>query len=641
MATSPPILHLAHVHLSFGGTPLLQDASLSLGRDDRLSLVGRNGSGKSTLLKMAAGLIEPDAGEVFVQPGCVVRYLAQNPQFDSARNIADIVLADIFDNEDRQKAHQLMADLNLAGVRRIGELSGGEMRRVALAQAMACQPDILLLDEPTNHLDLPSIEWLEQALRTMPAAMVLVSHDRRFLSNMSRQTIWLDRGQTYDTGRPFAEFENWRDKFLEEEEQAQARLSQKIAREEDWMRYGVTARRKRNVRRVKELVSLRQKKTDQAVNMALTGLAVREAEASGKLVVKFDQVSFAYDDQPIVDNLSFTFNRGDRIGIIGPNGSGKTTLLKLILGDLAPSQGRIRTGKRLEKLVLDQSRSGIKKDWTIKDALTDGSGDLVHIGEETVHVIGYMKAFLFHPIQMRTPAHILSGGELARLLLARGLRHPSNFLVMDEPTNDLDLETLDLMQEMLAEYQGTIILVSHDRDFLDRSVTHLLVSEGEGQWVAHAGGYSQLAQKWALDKKAKTAKDKTGSGPSAKGPSSKTKPTPGKQTLSKETSHTATGGTTGNEASEEGRAWQDKPGLRGGRLSYMQSYKLERLPADIERLAAEIVAIEQQLADGKFFERDPQGFTAQANQLATLKEERQRCEDEWIELEILRESLAG
>lgn len=398
MSAAPPILHLSHISLSFGGKALLEDASLSLGRGDRVSLVGRNGSGKSTLLKIAAGQIDPDAGDVFIQPGCVVRYLAQSPEFDGARTISDIVLQDIFDNDDRQKAHQLMADLNLTGSALIGTLSGGELRRVALAQAMACQPDVLLLDEPTNHLDLPSIEWLEQALRSLPAAMILVSHDRRFLSNMARQTIWLDRGHTHDTGRPFNEFEAWRDKFLDEEATAQARLSQKIAREEDWLRYGVTARRKRNVRRVRDLVALRQQRTDQSTTQALTGLNVREADASGKLVVKFDQVSFSYDGRPIVDNLSFTFNRGDRIGIIGPNGSGKTTLLKLILGDLQPNQGRIRIGKRLEKLVLDQARSGIKKDWTIKDALTDGSGDLVHIGEETVHVIGYMKAFLFHPI---------------------------------------------------------------------------------------------------------------------------------------------------------------------------------------------------------------------------------------------------
>ncbi len=604
MASAPPILHLAHLSLSYGGTPLLSDASLSLGREDRISLVGRNGSGKSTLLKIAAGLIEPDAGDVFVQPGCVVRYLAQSPEFDPKLTISDVVLSDIFDNEDRQKAHQLMADLFLQGEAQIGNLSGGELRRVALAQAMACQPDVLLLDEPTNHLDLPSIEWLEQALRTMPSAMVLVSHDRRFLSNMGRQTIWLDRGKTVDTARPFHEFEAWRDKYLDEEAQAQARLTQKIAREEDWMRYGVTARRKRNVRRVKELAALRQKKSDQNVNQALTGLAVHEAEASGKLVVKFDQVSFAYGDQPIIDNLSFTFNRGDRIGIVGPNGSGKTTLLKLILGDLEPSAGRIRTGKRLEKLVLDQSRSGIKKDWTIKDALTDGSGDLVHIGDETIHVIGYMKAFLFHPIQMRTPAHILSGGELARLLLARGLRHPSNFLVMDEPTNDLDLETLDLMQEMLADYQGTIILVSHDRDFLDRSVTHLLVAQGDGQWVVHAGGYSQWHEKFAADKKAAQGKKSSAASQVAKPPS---------------------------EANPSGG--------RAERLSYMQKYKLENIPKELAALSEQIATIEKQLDDPHYFERDPEGFAENAKQLAQLNQDRAALEEEWLELEILRETL--
>ena len=609
MSTAPPILHLSHLSLSYGGKALLEDASLSLGRGDRVSLVGRNGSGKSTLLKIAAGQIEPDAGDVFVQPGCVVRYLAQSPEFDGARTISDIVLQDIFDNDDRQKAHQLMADLNLTGSALIGTLSGGELRRVALAQAMACQPDVLLLDEPTNHLDLPSIEWLEQALRTLPAAMVLVSHDRRFLSNMARQTIWLDRGHTHDTGRPFNEFEAWRDKFLDEEATAQARLSQKISREEDWLRYGVTARRKRNVRRVRDLVALRQQRTDQSTTQALTGLNVREADASGKLVVKFDQVSFSYDGRPIVDNLSFTFNRGDRIGIIGPNGSGKTTLLKLILGDLQPTQGRIRIGKRLEKLVLDQARSGIKKDWTIKDALTDGSGDLVHIGEETVHVIGYMKAFLFHPIQMRTPAHILSGGELARLLLARGLRHPSNFLVMDEPTNDLDLETLDLMQEMLSDYQGTILLVSHDRDFLDRSVTHVLVADGDGHWTVHAGGYSEMVASAAAQKSQRRGKAAPSTKPKGDSP----------------------------KASDDPSADVSAP--RRDRLSYIQKYKLEHLPQEIERFTHDIAQIEQKMADPEFFMRDPDGFAQAANQLSVLKSEREQIENEWLELELIREEL--
>lgn len=597
MSTNPPLLHVSDIGLSFGGQALLDGATLSVGRGARICLVGRNGSGKSTLLKIAAGLMEPDRGEVFVQPGIIVRYLAQNPQFSEQKTIGDIVLADIFDNEDRQKGHQIMADLHLDRDRKMTGLSGGELRRVALAQALACQPDILLLDEPTNHLDLPGIEWLEMVLRQHLAALVLVSHDRTFLTNMADQTVWLDRGQTHVTGVRFDKFEDWRDRFIEQEALAQEKLDRKIAREDDWLRHGVTGRRRRNVRRVKELFDLRQQQSQYRGPTGAVTLNGPDADSSSKLVAKFDAVSKVVGDKRIIRDLSFILARGNRLGIVGPNGAGKTTLIKLLTGDLEPDSGSIRRGKKLEPLILDQARSGIKKDWTIKDALTDGAGDLVSIGEETMHVIGYMQAFLFHPSQMRTPATILSGGEQARLLLARGLRRPSNFLIMDEPTNDLDLETLDLLQEMLATYAGTIVLVSHDRDFLDRTVTHILAAEGEGNWVLYAGGYSDMVRQRKPVELAGAAK----------------------------------------KVEKKDAPSRDRS-QRKVRLSYKQTYRLERLPTEIEDLRAAIAACETQMADPEFYAKDPQSFSSIAQQLAEHRSALTRAEEEWLELEILREA---
>ncbi len=619
MSTTPPLLQISNVHLSFGGDPLLEGADLSVGAGARICLVGRNGSGKSTLLKIAAGLVEPDSGQVFVQPGIVVRYLAQNPIFKQGKTVEEVVLEDVFGNEDRQKAHQLMAELHLTVDAKIDNLSGGEMRRVALAQAMSCQPDILLLDEPTNHLDLPAIEWLENVLRQQSAALVLVSHDRRFLTNMANDTIWLDRGQTHVTGTGFSKFEDWRDEYIERETVAMQKLGRKIAREEDWIRHGVSGRRKRNVRRVGELLSLRNQRDQHIGPTGGVTMQVQDAESSSKLVAKFDNVNKTFGDKQVARDVSFTFSRGNRIGIIGANGSGKTTLLKLMLGEIEPDSGIIRLGKKLDPLILDQKRSGIKKDWTIKDALTDGAGDLVSLGEETMHVIGYMKAFLFHPSQMRTPATILSGGEQARLLLARGLRHPSNFLIMDEPTNDLDLETLDLLQEMLANYPGTIIIVSHDRDFLDRTVTHILNAEGDGNWVAYAGGYSDML----AQRSGKVAGNKPVK----------------KDAIKKEAGKKDSTKKNADENGGEGSSSQSAK--RSNRLSYKQTYRLEKLPGEMEALEHEIDKLETQMADSDFYVRDPEGFQACAKKLDLAKSNFEQSEQEWLELEILREELGA
>ena len=538
-----------------------------------------------------------------MQPGSHVEYLAQDPDFRGFPTAADFILQGLMNNEDRQRAFQLMADLHIDGTAEIAPLSGGERRRIALAKAMAGQPEVLLLDEPTNHLDLPAIEWLEGTLRQINSALVLVSHDRRFLSNMANQTVWLDRGQTKLMRKNFSHFENWRDGELEREAQMQHKLDRKIAREEDWLRYGVTARRKRNVRRLGELQNLRQARRDYRGPQGDMEAVLQAGDRSGKLVVKADKIAKAYGEKKLVDNFSTQIKRGSRIGLIGPNGAGKTTLLNILLGALAPDSGNVRLGKNLIPLILDQQRKGIKKDWNVKDALTDGAGDLVSIGDETMHVIGYMKNFLFHPSQMRTPVTVLSGGEQARLFLARGLRQPSNLLVMDEPTNDLDLETLDLLQEMIAAYDGTVILVSHDRDFLDRTVTAVFNAEGVGQWVEYAGGYSDMKAQ-------------------QKNPGALPAKADEKQT-----------------ASPSHAARPEKATATPRKLSYKHGYRLEKLPQEMADMEALIGALEAALAEDDLFARDPDKFKTDAARLETAKTELAALEEEWLHLEMLREEI--
>ncbi|MEJ2118731.1 MAG: ABC-F family ATP-binding cassette domain-containing protein, partial [Alphaproteobacteria bacterium] len=415
---APPLIQLTDIALTFGGTPLLEGVELSVAPGERVCLVGRNGSGKSTLLKIAAGLVEPDHGTRFVQPGAVVRYLPQEPDLSGHATTLSYVLSGLTPQDDPYRARYLLEQLGLTGEENPAHLSGGEVRRAALAHVLAPSPGVLLLDEPTNHLDLPAIEWLEARLGEQRGALVLISHDRRFLQNLSRSTVWLDRGRTRRIEVGFGAFEAWRDEQLAEEERNQQKLDRKIVAEEHWVRYGVTARRKRNVKRMANLAAL--------------------------------------------------VMRGDRIGIVGPNGSGKTTLINMLTEALAPDSGEIRIGANLAMATLEQGRESLDPKWTLGEALTGGRGDIVSIGGQAKHVVGYMRDFLFEPEQVRTPISALSGGERGRLMLARSLAKPSNVLVLDEPTNDLDLETLDVLEEMLSDYAGTVILISHDRDFLDR-----------------------------------------------------------------------------------------------------------------------------------------------------------------------------
>ncbi|MEK1891364.1 MAG: ATP-binding cassette domain-containing protein [Phyllobacterium sp.] len=604
---APPLLRLDQIALTFGGTPLLSDAAISVSEGDRIALVGRNGSGKSTLLKIAAGFIAPTDGEVFKHPGVTVRYLAQAPDMDGFATVHDYVEAGLGPADDHYRVGYLLEHLGLTGAERPENLSGGETRRAALAKVLAPQPDILLLDEPTNHLDLTTIEWLEGELRQMRSALVVISHDRRFLENVSRSTIWLDRGVTRRLEQGFAAFEEWRDKVLEEEERDLHKLGRQIVREEHWLRYGVTARRKRNMRRLGELQTMRSEFRNHRRAQGTAVLKASDARESGKLVIEAEHLSKAYGDNVLVNDFSTRIQRGNCVGFVGPNGAGKTTLLSLLTGQLGPDSGTLKLGTNLEIAVLDQRRDSLNLEQTLSDYLTDGRGENVIVNGEQRHVASYMKDFLFQPEQLRTPIRELSGGERARLMLARVLARPANLLVLDEPTNDLDMETLDLLQELVAGFPGTVLLVSHDRDFLDRTVTSVIAPEGNGRWLEYAGGYTDmLAQRkeaLATRKEIKGAKASTSTNAIVE----KTAP-----------------------AREEKR-----------KLSYKQKFALETLPAKIETLHTEIAALEKKLADPELFARNATLFNKTVDDIAKKRQNLEAHEHEWLELEMLREEIEG
>ncbi|HEY5597537.1 MAG TPA: ABC-F family ATP-binding cassette domain-containing protein, partial [Kiloniellales bacterium] len=400
------LVNLRDIHLTFGGKPCLEGADLMLADDERIALVGRNGSGKSTLLRIAAGLIEADRGERWLQPGTTLRYLPQEPDLSGFATVLDYVEAGLGPADDPHRCRYFLEQLGLTGAEDPRQLSGGEIRRAALARTLAPDPDILLLDEPTNHLDLPAIEWLEAELASARAAFILISHDRRFLESLSNRTVWLDRGTAKRSERGFAHFEAWRDKVLEEEETNQAKLAQRIATEEHWMRYGVTARRRRNMRRVDLLHSLRKERREHVDATGNVKLEASAGDLSGKLVIEAKAIAKSFGDTEIVSKLDLTVLRGDRLGIVGPNGAGKTTLIKLLTGQLAPDRGAIRLGTNLRIVALDQSRKSLDPDATLADVITAGRGETVTINGETRHVVSYMKDFLFKPEQARTPVSV-------------------------------------------------------------------------------------------------------------------------------------------------------------------------------------------------------------------------------------------
>ncbi|TAN52493.1 MAG: ATP-binding cassette domain-containing protein [Rhodospirillales bacterium] len=599
---SPPLLALRDVRLTFGGTPLFEGVTTWVGRGDKTCLVGRNGSGKSTLLKVLAGEIPPDSGERFIQPGTRIATLPQDPDL-TGPSVSAYVSAGLPEAERDQlyRVEAVLDALKLDGSRAPSLLSGGEGRRTALARALVSEPDVLLLDEPTNHMDLPTILWLEQALSAFAGALVVISHDRRFLETVSRQTLWLEQGLVRRSEQGFAAFPAWQEETYAAEEAELARMNTKLRQELHWLARGVTARRKRNMGRLRALQGLRKDrgllllaKND---STRLAKLAADSGELSGRLVIEAKSICKRFEGAVVVDGFSTRVMRGDRIGLIGPNGAGKTTLLRLLTGELAPDSGTVSLGTNLEPAYFDQRRAQLDPERSVWDTLTEGRGDNVWVRGQPRHVVGYMKDFLFSEAQARTPVKALSGGERNRLLLAKLLAKPSNLLILDEPTNDLDMDTLDLLEEMLAEYEGTLLVVSHDRDFLDRLVTSVIALEGEGDVREYAGGYSDYLRQRPAQAPAPVRR----------------------------------------EPSRPLAATRPKPATK---LSYKDARELDELPGRLEALAGEIAKLETHLADHGLFARDRAGFEKAAARLDAARAELETAEERWLELETLREELA-
>lgn len=611
---APPLLNLQDIHLTFGGTPLLEGAEIAVGPGERLGLVGRNGCGKSTLLKIAAGLVDADRGSRFLQPGATLRYLPQEPDLTAFATTLDYVESGLGPGDELYRAQICLNDLGLTGCESTKTLSGGEARRAALAFVLAPEPDILLLDEPTNHLDLPAIEWLEKTLKASRSALILISHDRAFMTAIAGATVWVDRGLSRRMDKSFDHFEAWRDEVLEQEERERHKLDRKIVRELDWLRYGVSGRRKRNVRRLGELHQMRQDRQEARRAVGLANMTLAEGKTSGKIVSELINVSKNFGEGPVVHELTMTLQRGDRLGIVGPNGAGKTTLIKLITGELAPDAGRVKSGTQLEVATLDQKRAKLADDDSLRTALTGGEGDTVFVNGQPKHVIGYLKDFLFTTEQINTPVSALSGGERGRLLLSRAFARPSNLLILDEPTNDLDLETLDLLQELIADYRGTVLLVSHDRDFLDKVVTSVLMAEGAGRWSEYAGGYSDMLAQRGAGVEARSAVSTN-----AQEVKSGRRPLPAKAETTPVQAVTAP--------------------TKRQKLSYRDKHTLETLPAQLDALNAAIADLQSALADPALYQKDPEKFSELSAALSEKQGALEAAEEDWLRLEMLREEL--
>ncbi|MBI2706934.1 MAG: ATP-binding cassette domain-containing protein [Proteobacteria bacterium] len=594
MTKTPPLLALNEAQLSFGMRVILEDVSLSLFPQDRVCLVGRNGSGKSTLLKVLAGEIELDKGDRFSKPGLKIGLLGQSLAPSESISILDFLKKWVSKELPSHVLEEVLSHLELNPQVLLSNLSGGESRRVMLAKALVGEPDVLLLDEPTNHLDIPTIEWLEETLSTYPGAILVISHDRAFLSKISKRTFWLDRGKLRTLEKGYPSFEDWAETILDQEIRTQEKLSQKILQETEWLHRGVTARRRRNMGRLRGLLELRQEKKSFQGPQGKISFATQENPVGSKLIIEAKHVFKSYENTPLIKDFSCRVLKGDRIGIIGPNGSGKSTLIKLLVGEILPDQGQIRRTKNLELAMFDQTQSSLNLEYTPWQVLCEQGGDQVLVQGEPRHVMGYLQDFLFDRKHALTPLKNLSGGERNRLLLAKILAKPSNLLVLDEPTNDLDMETLDLLQEFLAEYQGTLLLVSHDRNFLDRTTTHLIAFEGGGHVQTYVGGYTDYATQHIPLSVQKEEKKKT--------------------------------------APSQRPRNQDK-------LSYRDSYELSHLPREIETLSQKIQHLEETLSDHSFYQRDPQGFEETTHSLQSIRHDLHHKEERWLELLEKEESF--
>ncbi|WP_254430052.1 ABC-F family ATP-binding cassette domain-containing protein [Ruegeria sp. HKCCA4812] len=592
-----PLLQMSGISLTFGGEPVFSELDLVVQPGDRVALVGRNGSGKSTLMKVMAGLVEADRGEIVVPPGKSVGYMEQDPTMEGFATLGDYASSGLEPGE-LYKVERAGAGLKFDPARPVETASGGERRRAALAKLMAEAPDLMLLDEPTNHLDIEAIAWLERELGSTRATFVLISHDRAFLRALTRATLWIDRGAVRRQEQGFDAFEVWRDKIWEEEDQQRHKLNRLIKSEAKWAVEGISARRKRNQGRVRALQALRAEKAAQIKRQGSAAMTLEAGPKSGRKVIEAKGLAKGFGDKQIVRNFDLLVQRGDRVAFVGPNGVGKTTLLKMLLGQVEPDEGSVSLGTNLEVAVFDQTRAQLDPEMSLWDSLTgdpdmrvSGKADQVMVGGQPKHVVGYLKEFLFDERQARAAVKSLSGGEKARLLLAKLMAKSSNLLVLDEPTNDLDVETLDLLQELLDDYDGTVLLVSHDRDFLDRVATTTIAMEGNGRATVYAGGWSDyIAQRGEVSEK----KD------------IKTKPSKPK-------------------VKQEAKA-------RSG-LSFSEKHRLEKLPAEIERLEAEIAKLEELMSDPELFTREPVKFQKATEALVERQDKLSAAEEEWLTLE--------
>ncbi len=605
---APPIISLRDISLSWGADPILDGLEMHIGMTDRLCLLGRNGTGKSTLMKIIAGITEADGGERWVQPGMKIAYLPQEPDASNYKTLRDYVMGVLpVDEQDQTyRADVLLADLQADGMINPSSASGGELRRAALARTLISEPDLLLLDEPTNHLDIHIIEWLENYLKRWRGALMIISHDRAFLANLTTACLWLDRSvvRRFDGG--FDKFEAWQEHVLADERTQARKLNKLIKQETRWSVEGISARRTRNQGRLRRLHDLRAQRASKIQAKGLVNLTAAEGSSSGKRVIDAIGISKTYAGRTLFAGLDIKINRGDRVGIIGPNGVGKSTLLKILTGETPSDTGSLKIGTKLDTLVIDQKRSSLKDTMTIRDALTGRGGDQLHVNGEPKHIMSYMKDFLFEPSQVDTPVSALSGGERNRLLLAANFAKPSNLMILDEPTNDLDMETLDLLQDVMGDYDGTIILVSHDRDFLDRIVTSSIVMEGDGTATEYAGGYSDyLAQKKASAPKG---------APDSVVPSS--------NVIGMKTTQVA-----------------NAPKQKANKLSYKDKRALDQLPAEIEALSMRISELEATLSDPTLYTDNPDKFQAVSDHLALAQGQLSEKETRWLDLEELKEQL--
>lgn len=593
-----PLLQLNQISLTFGGDPVFSGLDLVIQQSDRLAFVGRNGSGKSTLMKVMAGLVEADQGDRIVSPGVSVGYMEQDPQMEGFATLGDFASSELEPGE-MYRVERAGEGLKFDPSRAVSTASGGERRRAALAKLMAEAPELMLLDEPTNHLDIQAIHWLETELKSTKAGFLLISHDRAFLNALTRGTLWIDRGAVRRQDIGFDGFEAWRDKVWEDEDMQRHKLDRKIKSEARWAVEGISARRKRNQGRVRALQDLRQERASQIRRQGAAAMNLESGQKSGRKVVEAIDVSKGFGEKSIVSNFSIQINRGDRVAFVGPNGVGKTTVLKMLMGEMQPDQGQIVLGTNLQVAIFDQARAQLDPNMTLWESLTgdpemrvSGKADQILVRGNPKHVVGYLKEFLFDEAQARAPVRSLSGGEKARLLLAKLMARESNVLVLDEPTNDLDVETLDLLQELLGDYDGTVLLVSHDRDFLDRTASTTIAMEGNGKATVYAGGWSDYQAQRKVDEadeKAQTKKPKD---------------------------------------SDKSQDTKKEAGL-----SFTEKHRLEKLPSIIERLEAEIAKLEQFLSDPDMFTQEPLKFQKATDALIERHNALSDAEEEWMMLE--------